>query len=267
MKDQVQYSRSHQLPGLVLGEARLAKFRFKRHFHLDYHIGVITEGVQRQILHGENMVLTPGTIQLMPPGEMHDGFSADDGFYTLKTFRVAPEMLDGLAQEISGSGGQLGDAVLLDPAAAQRLSRLHAAFQGGETASPLQLQADWLTLLEHLLSRTRLRTPEMVHGELSASQRARVREYCEARLADKISLDELAALCGIERFKFLKLFKRTTGMTPHAWLVRLRLERACTLMTAARQDLTQVAHAVGFYDQSHFNRAFSSAYGVAPSRY
>jgi AraC-like DNA-binding protein len=56
-------------------------------------------------------------------------------------------------------------------------------------------------------------------------------------------------------------------MTPHAWVVRLRLERACSLLSHSDRCLTQVAQEVGFYDQSHFNRAFRQAFGVSPSKY
>ncbi|MGE8638798.1 MAG: helix-turn-helix transcriptional regulator, partial [Achromobacter sp.] len=55
--------------------------------------------------------------------------------------------------------------------------------------------------------------------------------------------------------------------TPHAWLVRLRLERACAALATERVSVAQVAADVGFYDQSHFNRAFRMAYGAPPSAY
>ena len=61
--------------------------------------------------------------------------------------------------------------------------------------------------------------------------------------------------------------KQTVGMTPHAWLLRLRLERACALLLRSTQAIATVAQEVGFYDQNHFNRAFRQAYGVAPSNY
>ena len=86
-------------------------------------------------------------------------------------------------------------------------------------------------------------------------------------LADKITLDELAALCHLGRFQFLRQFKRTVGMTPHAWLLRMRLEQACSLLAHRAGNLTDIAQEVGFFDQSHFNRAFRQAFGVAPSQY
>ena len=57
------------------------------------------------------------------------------------------------------------------------------------------------------------------------------------------------------------------GLTPHNWLIQLRLERACLLLRLPNQNLAQVAANVGFYDQSHFNRAFRKWYGITPSQY
>jgi AraC-like DNA-binding protein len=74
-------------------------------------------------------------------------------------------------------------------------------------------------------------------------------------------------LCGLGRFQFLRQFKNTVGMTPHAWLTRLRLERACAALRQGGRLVADVAQESGFYDQSHFNRAFRLAYGVPPSRY
>jgi AraC-like DNA-binding protein len=75
-------------------------------------------------------------------------------------------------------------------------------------------------------------------------------------------------LLGLDRFRFLKLFKRTIGMTPHAWVLRMRLEKAVALINANRNmSITEIAHTVGFFDQSHFTRAFREAYGVTPARF
>ena len=67
--------------------------------------------------------------------------------------------------------------------------------------------------------------PRAVKGGLSAEHRRRVLDYCQERLSEKIGLQDLAALCGLSRFQFLRRFAHSFGLTPHAWLVRLRLER------------------------------------------
>ena len=269
MSDYVHYQQISEVPGLVLSTARFAEFSFDRHFHLDFHVGLVSEGVQRQGSHGKSVLLGPGTIALMPPGEIHDGVAQDGGEYTLKTFRLSQELVASVAGEISGRSGapELSSAVLNDPRLASSLVRLHDTMRDNDGASGLDVQTQWLTLLENLLLQSRAIVPERVPGALGPAQWGRVRDYCHSRLAEKITLEELAALCGLGRFQFLKQFKLTIGMTPHAWLLRLRLEHACELLLQGSQAIATVAQAVGFYDQSHFNRAFRQAYGVAPSRF
>lgn len=269
MKDQVEYRRSEDVPGLVLSEARRVDFSFGRHYHLDYHVGLVTQGVQRQHFQGETQRLGPGRICLMPPGDIHDGDPDSSDAYTLKTFRLSPALLASVTGEITGKQQLpvLASALIDDPALATSLIGLHDALLAGDDASPLHTQSAWLTLIERLFSRSRIVLSQSVKGALSPQQSQRIRAYCHAHLAQKITLDELAALCDVDRFQFLKLFKQTIGMTPHAWLVRLRLEQACALLQHTDRSITQVALDVGFYDQSHFNRAFRQAFGAAPSRY
>jgi AraC-like DNA-binding protein len=174
-----------------------------------------------------------------------------------------------MTEEISGQPSELELAgVLLENAGlVGHLHGLHEAMQQAVGPGNLALQTQWLTLVEHLLSQSRAIKPETITGTLSPLQWSRVRDYCFSHIDERITLDDLAGLCGLGRFAFLKQFKRTVGMTPHAWLLRLRLERACGLLSRSGQPIIDVAQAVGFYDQSHFNRAFRQAFGVAPSRY
>src|SRR6202000_1065537 len=103
MPKEVQYSHSADIPGLILSTARFAEFRFEPHYHLDSHIALVASGVQRQSLRGEARLLTRVTIQLMPPGEVHDGVADADESYTLQTFRLSPALLNGFGEEITGT--------------------------------------------------------------------------------------------------------------------------------------------------------------------
>jgi len=269
MTEHAKYHHVSEVPGLVLGSARFADVGFDRHYHLDFHIGFVTEGIQRHRSKGESFLLGPGRIALMPPGEIHDGASEGGGAYTLKTFRLSQALIAGMTEEISGQPRELelASVLLEDPRLVGNLRGLHEAMQQAVGPGSLAVQTQWITLLERLLRQSRALTPESIPGSLSALQWSRVRDYCFSHIDQRITLDDLAGLCGLGRFPFLKQFKRTIGMTPHAWLLRLRLERACGLLSRSGQPIIDVAHAVGFYDQSHFNRAFRQAFGVAPSRY
>lgn len=269
MREEVQYSRASALPGLVLSTARFADFRFEPHYHLDFHIALVADGVQRQSFQGGSRLLTPGAIQLMPAGEVHDGIAAEDGSYTLQTFRLAPSLLASVENEVTGRQHFPSQAtvVLEDRALAGELLALHTRMARAG-AEPLQGETQVMELFEALFARIRHPAPQVIAGRLTHPQLQRVRDFMEAHLADKIALEDLAALVDLDRFRFLKQFKRAVGMTPHAWLLRLRLETALKLMhQRAGISMTEVAYAVGFFDQSHFTRAFRSAYGTTPARF
>ncbi len=84
------------------------------------------------------------------------------------------------------------------------------------------------------------------------------------RLSGEVSLDELAKACGLSVGHFARAFRRSTGVAPHRWLVRLRLELAAGMLRDNRLPLSRIAADCGFSDQSHFTRAFSRAMGMAP---
>lgn len=268
-QDFVHYRHLADMPGLVLGAAQFSTFSFERHFHLDYHVGLVTEGVQRQRFGGKTVRVGPGCISLMPPGEIHDGVSEGERGYTLRTFRLSRDLLCDVSEAVSETPREprFGGALLEDPELAAQLVRLFDVMRASEATDSLAVQSEWLRSMNLLLTRSRAIVPRETGGVLAPWQWQSVRDYCCAHLSEKITLDELAALCALGRFQFLRQFKQTIGMTPHAWLLRLRLEHACGLLARGSKTIAEVAHGVGFYDQSHFNRAFRQAFGVAPSRY
>lgn len=269
MHDEVHYKHLAQIPGLTLSTAHFSDFRFEPHYHLDCHIALVTEGVMRQSFHGESLALTRGAIQLMPAGEVHDGIAEADAPYTLQTFRLSTALLNGLGEEITGKHcfPSQTAAVVRDAQLADQLLQIHTGLQRAQSDA-LMSDTLVLTLLESLFARLKQPPPQPVDGALTQAQLVRVRDFMEAQLCEKIVLEDLAQLVDLDRFRFLKHFKRATGMTPHAWLLRLRLEKAQALIRQHRTlSVTDVAHAVGFFDQSHFSRAFRNAYGVSPSRF
>lgn len=158
-------------------------------------------------------------------------------------------------------------SVVRDANLAAQLLWMHAAMAQA-TTDPLLSEGRVLDLFESLFARLLRPAPKVVAGSLSQAQLRLLREFMEEQLCEKIMLQGLAELLGLDRFTFLKLFKRTVGMTPHAWLIRLRLERAFVLLKVAdAMPVAEIAHAVGFFDQSHFTRAFRQAYGVTPSNF
>jgi AraC family transcriptional regulator len=87
------------------------------------------------------------------------------------------------------------------------------------------------------------------------------------KIGEPISVSMLSSIVGLSRSYFSHAFRRSVGLTPHAHVVRLRIERAMMLMAHTEASLSEVALAAGFADQSHFSRAFRRLAGVTPARW
>jgi AraC-like DNA-binding protein len=89
----------------------------------------------------------------------------------------------------------------------------------------------------------------------------------EEQLERQHTLAELARQAGLSRYHFLRTFKSVTGVTPHQWLIRARLQRAAHQLKGAAASVTQIALDAGFHDLSNFIRTFRREFGLSPSRY
>lgn len=94
----------------------------------------------------------------------------------------------------------------------------------------------------------------------------RARELLTSRIADPPTLQELAHAVGANRFVLLRAFRRAVGVPPHAFLLRLRVERARALL-AHGAEISHVSLELGFADQSHLTRIFKRVFGLSPGAY
>jgi AraC family transcriptional regulator len=108
------------------------------------------------------------------------------------------------------------------------------------------------------------RSVEQTRGGLAPWQINRARERLESDLGGKLSLQQIAAEFDLSVSHFSRAFRLTTGLPPHQWLLRQRVEAAQQLMTIRDLPLSEIAISVGFANQSHFTRVFSAVVGLSP---
>jgi AraC-like DNA-binding protein len=94
----------------------------------------------------------------------------------------------------------------------------------------------------------------------------RVLELMDQEFRDDLRLSDLAETAGLTVFQLIGLFRRTTGLTPHAYLVQLRLNAARREMRQGA-SLAEAAATSGFYDQSALTRHFKRCYGITPGQF
>jgi len=104
-------------------------------------------------------------------------------------------------------------------------------------------------------------------GGLAAWQLVRVRAYVDSNLHRTIHIRDLSAVARRSPAHFSRKFKLAVGESPHGYVVRRRLEKACHLMTTSAASLSEIALSVGFSDQAHLSRLFRQAFGQSPANW
>ena len=104
-------------------------------------------------------------------------------------------------------------------------------------------------------------------GSIGDRRLKRVLQYMRDHLSEPLTLDRLAVEAGISKFHFARLFSERTGVTPHAHLVKLRLECAAHLLTSTDLRIGEIARHCGFASAAHFGAIFSRRFGESPTAF
>jgi transcriptional regulator GlxA family with amidase domain len=101
-------------------------------------------------------------------------------------------------------------------------------------------------------------------AELARWRLKRAIDYVEAQLDKPVSLADVASSAGLTRMHFAAQFKAATGLRPHEYLLRRRIERAQEMLVGTDMSLVDVALSVGFQTQAHFTSVFKRYAGQSP---
>ena len=108
--------------------------------------------------------------------------------------------------------------------------------------------------------------PRSVRG-LSRSQLTKTIEFIRNTPYREISLKTMSAAAGLSPFHFARMFKLSTGISPHQFVLKRRLDMGAEMLTTSNDAISNIATVLGFADQSHFTMHFKKMQGVAPAAY
>lgn len=136
-----------------------------------------------------------------------------------------------------------------------------------QNASHLTLSSASTLLMTHLLqhySQLLWKLP-MVRGGLAPTVLRNVMDYIEENLAASLTLGELANQAALSEFHFARMFKQSTRLAPHQYVMQRRMVKAELLLRHSKLPLTEIALQCGFNSSSHFSHRFKSLHGMTPS--
>lgn len=253
--------------GIESVHAHFRGHAYDPHDHDEMLVGVTQQGIQQFRCHRSLHTSTPGRAILIEPGAVHDGHAPGTDGFTYAMLYLPQAWVAGIMQrsgpwEISALQPAFRSTLAEDVALSVAIQQAFVALHHGEGRLARDQSLDRLMgLLSRHLSRD---VPRVRRDPAPAMERAR--DYLHARMEHDIGLDELASHSGMDRFRLTRQFQQVFGLSPHAYLVRLRL-RAARALLANGQEPAQVAIKVGFADQSHLGRWFQRAYRLTPAAY
>jgi AraC family transcriptional regulator len=212
----------------------------------------------------EPFIVTRGTVNIFPAGTT-DIWQEEDASELL-VLEISPWLLRRTAEDI---GVDLERAGLTprhhfrDPQIEHIAWALEAERADGYPGGLIYSESLGSALAIHLLGR--YRAPLTVNRGLSHRQLRRVTDYIEAYLAEDLSLRRLADVADVSVSHLKTLFKRSTGIPVHEYVVQRRVERARDMLLRGGMPASQVAVDAGFAHQSHMARSMRRVLGITPT--
>jgi AraC family transcriptional regulator len=155
-----------------------------------------------------------------------------------------------------------------DPTLRYIAMALRAGVQTGDALDRMYGEALSTALAVHLLREYGAAVPEQKkrHPGLPREKLVRAVEYIQDQLGTDLTVSGIAQAVYMSPYHFTKLFKESTGQSPHQYVVEARVRKAKELLTTGKFTISEVAHHVGFADQSHLTRHFKRVFGLPPKR-
>lgn len=219
----------------------------------EYVFGVVAGQPMRARRGRQRHLVRPGQLVAWDPFGAHSGESAEPWAARLMIIEADEDVLGTVA---------FPTPVLSDPLLAKDFVRLHELLEG--PATRLERDDALTTWLHTIVSRYSTARPATTSAGDKEFRLAR--DYLAEHAERSISLDELAAVAGVGKFRLVTLFRERTGLPPHALQIAHRVRRARRLLEAGHTG-AEAAARTGFTDQSHLHRHFRRSLGFTPGQY
>jgi AraC-like DNA-binding protein len=242
--------------GLEALSARNHKTPFPSHFHPTYNITLIYDGVFDTKLCDRLLIAPTGAILITNPLETHANPFQSDSSVSFFTFYISQNFLEycNEGKSVRFNRNCIEDGPLF--------AELHQI--------ALKLSSNYaLDLLENVLKSALARLSfrhASHHIKMPQKTQLLLNELLATDYFEKFSLADAAKRFGINKYKFIRLFKDQTGLAPNNYFIYKRIEQS-KMMLAEGRDLLSIAIDLGFYDVAHYCNHFKKFTGISPMAY
>ena len=262
-----QLFHDHRLPGIEARRSIDNRHSFKPHIHQGLSLGAVESGQLLVTLGSEQLFLVPGELIVINPGTLHACNPLGCAARSFSILYLGLPMCLSLQQTLwqTETFLPLWPPRLADPGLfADYLHTLATLLAADRDL--LEKEEAVARLLAALFQYCASAAPAPPPPSLSAEETARLKDRLSINLDEELSLAELARQRDDNPYTLLRRFKEATGITPHAFRLNRRIDRAKELLQSG-MEIADVALQCGFYDQSHLHRHFRALTAMTPRQY
>lgn len=258
----VRFYRDETLPLFEFKQCHsVNELSYKKHTHEEYSLGIVDQGKTLLWFEGRTLPVGKNNLVLIPPNVVHACHPESGRPWRYRMLFVQAGWLERNMQGVRTMTAQPLIRAVSEGKTLSGLNGLLANFQC--PADTLARETSILLLFAEALrgSGHERRLPQKERKKIKI-----IHAYIQERFLEKITLEQLEAICGLNKFYLIHMFKQQYHIPPHTYQMLLRINYAKQELRKQRA-VAAVAHDAGFYDQSHFSKAFKSYTGITPDKY
>jgi len=263
--NRTRYWEDPHFEGLSCFHADFTDHDYAPHAHDGFVIAVTETGGAEFTSRGKTGEAQPSALLVFNPGEPHWGRMGRSRHWRYRSLNIGPDAVRGL-KAMLGLAAPPHFAVNLftDADLVRGFLDVHQALDSGVDA--MRTRELLLASFGALARRHGIGRPDRLEPPRERARLDRVFQMMHDRPEAPLSLETLSEAADLSSFQLIALFKRATGLTPHAYLVQLRLRRAMDALKSG-MAIAEAATTAGFYDQSALTKHLKQCYGVTPLQF
>jgi AraC family transcriptional regulator len=245
------------------------------HAHSEYVVGYYFSGRCLCRLGSKtSLEFKRGEVGFLHPGDAHEDLETMETRDYL-TVNVKKGFFQGIIQDLGGSSRQMPHfpvaKLKADPLMKRLFEELKTEVDAQEFGREVLLRSLVTEVAVYLLRQFSSEAiPFETYPQDQNTARWQIRrslDYLHANFSRDFSLDSIAAAANLSKFYLERVFKKATGLSPHSYMLVLRVERAKQLLSLSSKPIVEIAVELGFSDQSHFTNVFKRMTGFTPHAY
>lgn len=243
--------------GVTALSASFASFKYKKHSHKEYALGVTLRGIQQYNLGGSLQSSYKNGVMLFNPEQPHDGMAHDEAGIDYVMLYIEPTLFLEILEKKNIV--RFSSPIVYNYRLEQRILNLSNAIIREKDEA---LCSELLLSLADSFTQTNLCRSYKKDNALII----KAKDMICCNLKNVLRLDDICKELDMSKFKFIRLFKANTGISPYQYFLNYKVELAKKLIEKNRDVYSAVAEC-GFVDLTHLNKHFKSIYGITAFEY